>query len=103
MGVLHPHAAPARARNSITRAWSPPHGTFGATAGDTSPSGEGVDAGQRLAEDERVDLAGALVGEHRLEVVHVADHRVLERHAVGAENGPGAAGDPQRLADVVEL
>src|SRR6266542_3028639 len=49
--------------------------------------GEGAEPSQRLAEDQRVHLVGALVGEHRYEVVHVPDHRVLERHPVGAEDG----------------
>src|SRR5215216_1599808 len=65
--------------------------------------GEGGQAGDGLAEDQAVDLAGALVGEHRLEVVGVADDRVLEGDAVGPEDGAGGAGDGQGLADVVEL
>ena len=42
-------------------------------------SAEGGDPGQRLADDEGVDLAGSLVGEHGLEVVGVPQHRVLQR------------------------
>src|SRR6266511_3240337 len=68
-----------------------------------SRSGERGLARDRLAEHERVDLAGALVGEHRLEVVGVPDHRVLERHPVGPQDGAGLARDRQGLAHVVEL
>ena len=50
--------------------------------GASSLLAERVLAGERLADDERVHLVRALVREHRLEVVHVADHRVLERDAV---------------------
>ncbi len=50
-----------------------------------------------------MDLAGALVGEDRLQVVGVPQDRVLGGDAVGAEHGAGAAGDLQRGPDVVEL
>ena len=40
---------------------------------------ERVLASQRVADDERVHLVRALVSENGLEVVHVPDHRVLER------------------------
>src|SRR5690349_4739805 len=68
-----------------------------------SASAEGGMPGDRLAEDQGVHLDGALVGEHRLEVVHVPDHGVLQRDAVGAEHGARRATDLERLADVVEL
>ena len=44
------------------------------------------DAGDRLAEDQAVDVVRSLVGEDRLEVHHVADHRVVVDDAVGAED-----------------
>src|SRR3954465_9913222 len=64
---------------------------------------EGRQAGDGLAEDQRVHLVRALVGEHGLEVVRVAQDRILERDAVGAEHRPGRAGDLHRRADVVVL
>ena len=56
---------------------------------------EGVLAGQRLADDERVHLVRALVREHRLEVVDVPDDRVLERDAVRAEDRARGAARPR--------
>ena len=56
-----------------------------------------------LADHQRVDVGGALVGDDRLEVVHVPDHRVLERDAVGAEHLAGGARDLERGVDVAEL
>ena len=44
---------------------------------------------------------GALVGEHRLEVVRVAHHRVLAADAVGPQDRAGGAADLDRLGDVV--
>src|SRR5919108_1166301 len=64
---------------------------------------ERVDAGEGLSQDQRMDLVGALVRVHRLEVVHVPHDRVLERDPVGAEDGPGLPADPQGLVDVVHL
>jgi len=66
-------------------------------------SSERAQAGERLAEDERVDLAGALVGEHRLEIVHMAEHRILERDPRGAEYRAGLSCHLERLAHVVQL
>src|SRR5579875_4203142 len=53
-------------------------------------------AGERAADDERVHVRGALVGDDGLEVVHVADDRILERDPVGAEHLAGGAGDVER-------
>src|SRR5687768_344156 len=64
---------------------------------------ERLESGEDPAENERVDLARALVREHRLEVVHVADDRILEGHPVGPQDRPGLAADLQRLANIVEL
>src|SRR2546428_7339611 len=66
-------------------------------------SAERVQAGDGLAQNQGVDLVRSLVGVHRLEVVHVPDHRVLERDPVGSQDRPGLAADLQRLAHVVEL
>src|SRR5262245_61524086 len=60
---------------------------------------EGREPGQCLAECEGVHLGGALVGEDGLQVVGVADHRVFERDAVGAEDRAGGAADLDGLAD----
>src|SRR3954452_18016703 len=65
--------------------------------------GEGRDPRDRLTEDQRVHLVRALVREHGLEVVGVAQDRILERDAVGAEHGAGAAGHLHRGRDVVVL
>jgi hypothetical protein len=54
-------------------------------------------------EGEGVNLLGALVGEHGLQVVRVPDHRVLQRHAVGAEHRPGLPGDLDRRPHVGHL
>src|SRR3954452_6982942 len=59
--------------------------------------------GQRPADDERVHLVRALVGENRLEVVHVPDYRVFERDPVAAEDRAGAAADLDRAADIAHL
>src|SRR5919112_811659 len=64
---------------------------------------EGRDAGYGVAEDEGVDLVGALVRPHALQVVGVAHDGIVERHAVAAEYGARFARDLDRLADVVEL
>src|SRR5690349_16761645 len=37
---------------------------------------EGLDPGDSAADHQRVDVGGPLVGDDRLEVVHVADHRI---------------------------
>src|SRR6266508_3017821 len=65
--------------------------------------GEGADPSQRLAEDQRVHLVGALVGEHRFEVVHVPDHRVLPSRLVAAEDAPRGPRDLDGLAHVAHL
>ena len=56
-----------------------------------------------LPDDEGMHLDRALVGQHRLEVVHVPDDRVLERDAVGAEDRAGRAADVEGLADVLSF
>ena len=49
-------------------------------------SDEGAPAGDRPADDQRVDLAGALVGVDRLGVGHEASDVVLEQDAVATEH-----------------
>jgi hypothetical protein len=55
-------------------------------------SDEGADAGDGAADDERVDLPGALVGVDRLSVGDEPAHLVLEQDAVAAEQLAGIAG-----------
>ncbi|MEY3262096.1 MAG: hypothetical protein RLZZ620_1147 [Pseudomonadota bacterium] len=50
-----------------------------------------------------MNIVGALVGVHRLQVRHVAHHRVLVEDAVGAVDVAGGAGDLQGDVDVVHL
>lgn len=45
---------------------------------------KGVDAGDLLAEHQRVNVVRAFIGLDRLEVAHVAHHRVGGGNAVGA-------------------
>ena len=45
----------------------------------------------------------AFVGEHRLQVVLVPDHRILQGDSVGAEDGPGLPGDLDGGPDVGHL
>ena len=54
--------------------------------GSASESRERLEAGELLPDHQGVDLLGPLVGDHGLEVRHVAHDRVLERDAVGAED-----------------
>src|SRR4051795_436720 len=64
---------------------------------------EGRDAGDVLADDERVDVVRALVREHALEVQHVAAALVLVGHAVGAEDVAGVARAVAGHRDAVAL
>ena len=48
-------------------------------------------------------LIGALVGEHRLKIVHVADDRVFEGDAVATEDAATFSGDGERLAGIIEF
>src|ERR1700675_1422520 len=66
-------------------------------------SAKRLDAGERAADDERVHVGCALVGDDGLEVVHVADDGVLERDAVGAEHLARGTGDVESGVDVAEL
>src|SRR6476661_3368398 len=93
---------------SIPRRWASTSTAAASLSPSTSTtartgSAEGRMPGDRLAQDQRVHLDGPLVGEHRLEVVHVPDHGVLQRDAVGAEDGARRTADLEGLAHVVEL
>src|SRR5260370_35822683 len=61
------------------------------------------DAGERLADGQRVDFLGALVCEYCLKVVRVPDRRVFERHAAGSEHCPGLPGDVDGRPDIGHL
>src|SRR4028118_651250 len=63
----------------------------------------GRDAGQRLADDQAVDVVRPFIGVDRLDVQHVADHRVVVDDAVGAEHLAGDAGALAGQPDVVSL
>src|SRR3712207_9576349 len=64
---------------------------------------EGGYTGDGVAEDEGVNLVGALVGPHALQVAYVAHGRIVEGNAVAAEDGAGLPRDLYGLPDVVEL
>src|SRR5262245_63332714 len=85
---------------AAARAWAVSASSARATA---TRLPEGVLARQGVADDERVHLVRALVGEDALEVVHVPDDRVLERDAVCAEHGSRAAAHLDRAAYVPHL
>src|ERR1035438_4036104 len=74
-------------------------------AGPLACSGLAVrgDAGQRVAYGQRVDLLGALVGKHGLEVVRVPDRGVFQRYTAGPEDRPGLPGDVDSRPDVRHL
>src|SRR5215831_6498882 len=67
------------------------------------PRSERVQPRERLANDERVDLVGAFVGVHALEVEHVPDDGILEQDAVAPEDCARAPSDFERLTHVVAL
>src|SRR5674476_1341046 len=66
-------------------------------------SAEGAQPGQGLADDERVHLGGALIGENGLQVVGVPQHGVLQRDAVGTKDRAALPRDGDQPAGVVEL
>ena len=73
-------------------------------ADENSPRlGEGADAGDVAADDQRLHRLGALVGVDDLDVAHVADDVVLEQDAVAAEQVARLGDHLARLARVVEL
>src|SRR2546423_520859 len=64
---------------------------------------EGLDSGLRAAEDQRVDVVGAFVGVHHLQVHHVADDAELIRDAIATEHVASGARDIECLAAGVPL
>src|SRR3569833_1103808 len=60
-------------------------------------------AGDGLSKHQSVDLLRALVRQHRLEVRHVPDLRVLQRDAVRPQHRPGRARHVQRRPYVGQL
>lgn len=63
---------------------------------------ERLDAGEGATHDQRMNVRSALVG-HRLEIDHVADHRVLERDAVGTKDLASRARDVERVVHVAKF
>src|SRR5207302_4007130 len=66
-------------------------------------TGEGLDAGLRAPEDERVDIVRAFVGIDHLQVDDVADDAELVGDAVAAQHIAREARDLERLATRVAL
>src|SRR5690348_10863926 len=64
---------------------------------------ESVETGERLAEDESVDLVRAFVGVNALEIQHVPDHGVLEKNPVTAQDPAAGSRDLERLSHVVSF
>jgi hypothetical protein len=104
-------ADPSRAGGASRPAWPPrsppPRAPPTLTARNRDAARRGLPVGgypgNGLAQGEGVNLLGALVGEHRLEVVRVPDHRVFQRDAVSAEHRPGLPGDLDRRPHVGHL
>src|SRR3954454_10495801 len=68
-----------------------PTTAISAASGRLRGSDEGAEAGQRTADDEVVDLPGALVGVQGLRVVEEAHDVVLEQDSVATEQLPRPA------------
>src|SRR6056297_4330262 len=67
------------------------------------PASEGVDTRQLPPDHELVDGLRALVGDHALEVEHVADRAILGADAGAAEDVARIPRDVQRHARIVPL
>src|SRR5271166_773423 len=80
----------------------PTRRTIGMTA-QALPSAECVAAGERLTEYELVHLGCALIGQHRFQVDHVPNNRVLQRYPVAAQYRSGGSADLDRLTSVVQF
>src|SRR5471032_3453164 len=96
---LSPLTKPAASAPATTKAMS----TSGGNSTASACCGEGLDAGDGAAEDQRMDVVRALVGVDRLEVHGVADHVILVGDTVAAVHVARDAGDIERLAAIVEL
>src|SRR3546814_8482238 len=88
-----PHHGPASTRASSTTR-RPSSGFI---------SGKGADAGDRAAEDQRVDVVRAFIGIHRFEVHRMADDVIFGGDAVAAVHIARDARDIERLAAIVAL
>ena len=64
---------------------------------------EGADAGERAAHGELVNGLGAFVGDHALQVQHVAHGTELGADAGRAQQVAAVAGDVERHARIVPL
>jgi hypothetical protein len=62
------------------------HGSLSRSARSALGLGERLEASELLPDHQGVDLLGPLVGDHGLEVRHVAHDRILERDAVRTED-----------------
>ena len=65
--------------------WNRLGGAFRGADRLTKRSTEGRNPGDRLAENQRVDVVRPLVGVHRLDVGHVTHRLILDQNTVGAE------------------
>src|SRR5690349_4120004 len=70
---------------------------------ETGSSGEGSEAGDGAADDERLHGLGALEGMDRFHVDHVPHDLVVKQDAVAAEHVPRLGGNRAGLAGVVHL
>src|SRR3954447_683020 len=96
------HAAPIPFDAPVTRAMlmRGPREIGSAASDFVGCSSEGRDAGEVGPDGEQVHLLGALVVHHRLEVVHVPHHRVVQRDPGAAERRTGLTGHVERGAHV---
>src|ERR1700746_679089 len=62
-----------------------------------------INPGHALPDDQCVDVVGALVSLHRLQVRHVAEDGILVGDAVGAQDVARQAGALKRHPNVVSL
>ena len=88
--------APTSVSTSSVRPSSNPSGVTPPAPRST----ERGNTGDVVAEHEAVDLVGALISAHALQVVRVPERRILERDAVATEDRAGLAGDRDRFSRV---
>src|SRR5712664_2461556 len=62
-----------------------------------------LNAGDGAAENEGVDVVGALIGVHGLQILRMPHHVVFDLDAVAAMHVAGHARDVERLAAIVAL
>src|SRR6476620_5387531 len=96
-----PHHGPARMRaSSSTR--TPASGLVERSVMSVR-SEESLQARDGAPEDERMHVMRPLVGVHRLEVLRVTHHVILDVDAVAAQHVAGRARNVERLAAIVAL